>query len=466
MITYLIVLRGMILNRLVSVLILVVFSLLTKAQQVRFVYLQTENSQPFYVKLDNKVTSSSPVGYLILPKMADGDYKISVGFPKKEFPEQTFQVSVNKDNKGFLLKNFGEKGWGLFNLQSFALVMGENANNTATTVKTLEDDPFSRMLANVVKDSSLLEKQLIPTNISVTDSPYVKQLDTVVKSSSMAQVIMPDSTEAIKEKDSKIIDTFVVVRDTAKAVVVEAPQPRIKSSIVQTLKKKEKDGVEMVYVDKSDDYSDTVRIFITGDTASIQKPFTTGDVTKVYSTGKSPGNDSSTEATKESDIKNNEIPETKQVKSSKEPDSILVKDSSPANMIDSVSEQSRPPATLDINGDEIKKETPPKVLNSSSTNSDCKAFATNEDFLILRKKIAAENNRDEMLKIAKRYFKLQCYSTEQIKNLSLLFLTDEERFRFFEAAYPFTSDSSQYHILQSQLKDPFYVNKFKAMIRR
>ena len=455
----------MILNRLVSVLILAVFSLLSKAQQVHFVYLQTENSQPFYVKLDNKVTSSSPVGYLILPKMADGDYKISVGFPKKEFPEQTFQVSVDKENKGFLLKNFGEKGWGLFNLQSFALVMGENTN-APSLVKTLDDDPFSTMLASVVKDSSLLEKQSIPTNTPVTDSPFVKQVDTVAESSSMAQVIIPHTSEAFKEKDSKSIDTLVVVRDTAQATVAEAPQPAVKSSIVQTLKRKERDGVEMIYVDKNDDYSDTVRIFIPGDTTSVQSNVGTGDVTKNDDRNKSESNDSIQEVTPESIVKDNDTLAITQVESPKQSDSISIRDNTPANVPDSATAQLKPPATLDITGDEIKKQTIPEVVNSTSTNSDCKEFATNEDFLKLRKKIANENNKDEMLKVAKKYLKLQCYSTEQIKNLSLLFLTDEGRFQFFEAAYPFTSDSSQYHILQSQLKDPFYVNKFKAMIRR
>lgn len=458
----------MILNRLVSVLLLTNFFFFAKAQQVHFVYLQTENSQPFYVKLANKVTSSSPAGYLILPKMADGDYKISVGFPKKEFPEQTFEVSIDKENKGFLLKNFGDKGWGLFNLQSFALVMGENAN-APSSVKTLQDDPFSRMLASVVKDSSLLEtQQLILTN-PVPDSPSVKPADSVTENNT-AQIKVSDTTEAVKENDLRAQDTLVVMRDTTQAVA-ETPQPVVRSSIVRTLQKKEKDGVEMVYVDKSDDYSDTIRIFMPGDTASIQKPLVAQDITKNDGISQSHATDSVMGEIPESIEKNNVTLATAQVESKKESDSIPVRDNSPGNANDFASEQSGPPATLDITGEEIKKQTTPatempKVINSSSTNSDCKEFATNEDFLKLRNKIAAENNKDDMLKVSKKYFKLQCYSTEQIKNLSLLFLTDEGRFQFFESAYAFTSDSSQYHALQSQLKDPFYVNKFKAMIHK
>jgi hypothetical protein len=108
----------------------------------------------------------------------------------------------------------------------------------------------------------------------------------------------------------------------------------------------------------------------------------------------------------------------------------------------------------------------PQVVQSSTTNSDCKAFANNEDFLRLRKKMASENNDDQMIKIAKKYFHTKCFSIEQIKNLSFLFLSNEGKYRFFDVAYPFSSDSEQYKMLQSQLTDSYYINRFKAMIHK
>ncbi len=108
----------------------------------------------------------------------------------------------------------------------------------------------------------------------------------------------------------------------------------------------------------------------------------------------------------------------------------------------------------------------PKEVTSSKVNSDCKAFATTEDFLKLRKKMASENNAENMIKVARKYFKLKCYGTEQIKDLSYLFLTDEGKYMFFDAAYPFTSDSDKYQTLQSQLTDEYYLTRFKAMIRK
>jgi len=108
----------------------------------------------------------------------------------------------------------------------------------------------------------------------------------------------------------------------------------------------------------------------------------------------------------------------------------------------------------------------PKVVTSSKVNSDCKEFATDEDFLKLRKKMAAENNNDDMIRIAKKVFRTRCFSTEQIKNLSFLFLNDEGKYMFFDTAYPFASDSDQYYLLVSQLMDGYYINRFKAMIHK
>ena len=78
------------------ILLMFVSALSVKAQQIHFVYLQTENGQPFYVRLNNKVLSSSPAGYIILPELKDGDYHLKVGFPKNEFPEEDFQIAIQK----------------------------------------------------------------------------------------------------------------------------------------------------------------------------------------------------------------------------------------------------------------------------------------------------------------------------------------------------------------------------------
>ena len=429
--------------RIVAVIFFSLITLFAAAQQVHFVYLQTDNGQPFYVKLNNNVTSSSSLGYLILPKLSDGNYEITVGFPKKEFPEEKFQLPIDKNNEGFLLKNFGDKGWGLFNLQSLSVVMGAGANDVVNTKTTVQNDPFSNMLATVVKDSSILER---PKEVTLSVPPKVDTVSVVSAGADTSTTVAQNNT------------------------------PALLSSITRTMFAKNKDGVEMIYIDKLASVIDTIRIFMpTSSLSEIEgSPKIGGEVkrdTVADTVVKS-------QEVLTADQGNNISPDhkTDTLSSATSPalqkQTQLIQDSAALSKNARVLDKSEPRATSGNGKEEATIETInnenslPKVVKYSKINSDCKAFASNEDFIKLRKKIAGENNDDNMLNEAKKGFRSKCFSTEQIKNLSFLFLNDEGKYRFFDAAYAYTSDSDQYYKLQAQLSDPYYINRFKAMIHK
>lgn len=98
-------------------------------------------------------------------------------------------------------------------------------------------------------------------------------------------------------------------------------------------------------------------------------------------------------------------------------------------------------------------------------NTDCKHLATDDEFLKLRKKIAAESDLDKMIDIAKKGFRKSCYTTDQIKNMSFLFLQEDGRYKFIEEAYPYVSDSGNFTQLQSLFSTSYYINRFKALIQ-
>ena len=79
--------------------------------------------------------------------------------------------------------------------------------------------------------------------------------------------------------------------------------------------------------------------------------------------------------------------------------------------------------------------------------------------------MAGASNDDAMITEAKKGFKTKCFSTLQVKNLSALFLTDGSKYNFFDAAYPHINDLENFSSLQSELKDEYFINRFKAMIR-
>ena len=51
-----------------------------------------------------------------------------------------------------------------------------------------------------------------------------------------------------------------------------------------------------------------------------------------------------------------------------------------------------------------------------------------------------------------------------IKNLSTLFLNDDGKYKFFDAAYTHVSDPENFSSLAAELKDEYYINRFKAML--
>lgn len=95
-----------------------------------------------------------------------------------------------------------------------------------------------------------------------------------------------------------------------------------------------------------------------------------------------------------------------------------------------------------------------------------KPAATNEDFLKTRLDMAGATTEEEMLRAAKLSLKNKTYTTEQIKNLGVLFLSEKGKLRFFEIAKPSVSDSSQFATLQNQFTQPELAEKFNSLNKK
>ncbi len=450
--------------RLLSILFLSVLSFSVSAQQNHFIYLQTENKQAFYVKLENKVFSSSATGYLILSKLTDGNYKIMLGFPKNLFPEQVFNCVVDNKDLGFLVKNFGDKGWGLFNLQSSEVIMaGDVIIKKASAVRENSSDPFSNMLANVVHDSTINRKE------EVIEEPKI------------ANEANKQSTEPLKNAEQPTLADQNIVPATTNDTAYT-------SSIKRTSKKKNKDGYQFVYVDQYNNQADTISIFLpvekvekkkavkdtativsatdqsVKDTANIVSATdqSVKDTTKIVSATDQSQNISKVEEKNADQVVPN-VPATQQeVKTDQAYNDSTTSKPHQQTPKEEVSKDQ--PKFIELKESALEKPGTVPVSKSGMINSDCKSTASDDDFLKLRKKMAAENNEDDMIRVAKKTFKTKCFSTEQVKNLSALFLKDDGKYSFLETAYPFVSDSDIFQSLESQLSDSYYINRFKAMI--
>src|SRR4030095_6164234 len=88
------------------------------AQQEYFIFIQADNRQPFYAIVNNQTHSSSQGGNLIISRLKDTTYQVTIGFPGNKYPEQVFPVAMNKKDKGFQLRLVSASEWTLFNWQS------------------------------------------------------------------------------------------------------------------------------------------------------------------------------------------------------------------------------------------------------------------------------------------------------------------------------------------------------------
>lgn len=419
------------------------------AQQHHFIYLQTDHKQPFYVRLDKKIYSSSESGYLIIPKLLSGEYQLHIGFPKKEWPEQPISCMVADKDLGYLLKNFEEKGWGIFNLQTLELTMLGEKKNTLASTKQESTDPFANLVSSVVNDPSIKQetvqqKDTVQTKPIVQEQP--KEVVVEVKADSATTTSITPALEKIPS-------------DTVKAIVPNAYDTIAQSTLVlNTVKKLLQDRndrellLQYSYTDSLQ--TDTIQAIFelemlvdTVTASAVVKDSLPGGLINI--------------PVLETPIQSDTIARPAPIAASKKEELFLPielphpeKGSSAGDSIASpILSKEQPPAT------EVNKAP---IL----ANSDCKEMATEDDFLKLRKRMAGGKDDDEMMAIAKKVFKTKCFATEQIKNLSVLFLSDASRYAFYDVAYPFVSDTHFFPQLEKLLSDPYYINRFKAMLRR
>lgn len=437
--------------------LLLVFSVL-KAQQNHFIYLQTENRQPFYVKMDKVIYNSTISGYLIIPKLKDGEYNFIIGFVGTDNEEQKMACSVANADAGYLVKKFGDKGWGLFNLQTLQVTMSANAAKEQSDEKNVavKSDDFSQMLSTVVNDPAIKYEEKAVSVVKV------EKKDTVLNE----KVVSVDSGA------TKVDSLSLATQATDKAQIPSLGLTAV--SIRRSNLSTDNEGLKMVYIDSADKKVDTISILI----PLFKDPLTKVDSAKEKSASLLPDTqkDEKKDFVKKED--NQEIisvPHTKQEPVRQEEEKIEKKrknkdrteneakaDDKFLNIEMPVGEKTRKDS-IQISSE---KKSIAESESTTSSTSTCINYSTESDFLKLRKKMASANSEEDMLKAAKKAFKSKCYTTDQVKNLGVLFLNDAARYNFFDTAYTFVSDPNNFNQLQDQLIDQYYKNRFKAMLRQ
>lgn len=92
-------------------------------------------------------------------------------------------------------------------------------------------------------------------------------------------------------------------------------------------------------------------------------------------------------------------------------------------------------------------------------------FATNEDFLKTRAKMAAAEAEYEMLNIGAQAFKDKCFSVEQVKYLSYLLIEEENKLTFFLSAQKTVYDTYNFPTLQKLLTKTEIIEQFRKALQ-
>jgi len=415
------------------------FAMTGVAQKQYFIYLQAETNTPFYVKMGDQVHSGGS-GYLILPNLIDSTYNFSVGFPSTG-AESRFSVSISGKDRGFLIKKF-DYGLGLFDLQTLSVIRPQVDESQKNISYRTRNDDFTALLAKASHDSSLLfvpvvmkeevvvQKQevnkeeanpvkeaqtnkattiIIPPQTDITETkktdPPVEERNKNNNPDSLMtfKKDVVDTTAVVKQNQEKIsIDSSTVSTSTAVVDLSATNPPYKRSQIKKHSESSTSEGFGLVFYDNYDGGADTIRLIIPNPKIILKEP---GDV----------------ETVDNSDSKKDSIVQPKVV-------------------------------------------VTPTTKSGIEVKSNCKSTASESDFFKLRKNMAGRNSDDAMVGEAKKVFKSKCFTTEQVRNLGTLFLTSAGKYQFFDAAYLHVTDREKFGVLESELKDDYYVKRFKALV--
>ncbi|AWO02144.1 hypothetical protein DLD77_10790 [Chitinophaga alhagiae] len=469
-----------------------------------FVYIQHEKQQPFYVKLNGKLLSSSTRGYVILPRLQAGKVPVTIGFPKSEAPEQHYVIRLTgKRDYGFLLKGNGDKDYALYDLQTFASLKSAGG---AVEEEAPEEGTASVTVARISSDTATPEQKAMMDNVQAdVEAALHKSADTGPrKKSSFAEaldkVVIDDRPEDMPLEAPKPtpkpaappVETVPVATITDDATEAPAKKPargkRNRSREREPLTAEEKELLSSVLEDEKKAAADEALAEAAAEKPAVVEETGPPPVKKEKKpkkkkegpepefidfgeSGAAPAAAKAAETVVETapviadgeekpEVSAKEAREARRLKRKAEREAAdreaLLKDSL---------------ANAEFYGDteigaKAKKEEKEKKPAIAMVNSDCGKVLEVDAFRKLLRTMNSKKKDEDMVDAFRRSVRSVCVSTEQIRALTQLISTEDNRYQLLDAAYPRTYDSQNYADLEDLLKDDYYKGRFKALIKR
>lgn len=144
-------------------------------QTGHYLFIQTENNQPFYLRLMGANLSSNASGYLLIPKLTNGEYELNIGFAQSD-KEQKFVVKVEGKDLGFSLKQELDNTWSLFNLVDFTLLKGVSVNSQPKEEKKQPEVEMPTEPVKQISKEPITIKEVTPSPKPVKVLPEIKKI--------------------------------------------------------------------------------------------------------------------------------------------------------------------------------------------------------------------------------------------------------------------------------------------------
>ncbi len=467
-------------SRVVLFFVFIFCSTMVVAQKTYFLYLQSESKQSFFVKHNNAIINSTASGYIIIPDLKDSSYLFNIGIQGKESNKQ-FLININKKDHGYLIMNDKNNEWTLFDLQKLAIIQPYDQATTMNVadvkIEKVESNPFNDMLAKAVDDSTIKERTIFVKKEEKKPEPSVQQV--VAKDTVSNSATIPDLKDPIENKVA--INADSVKKEIESWVVkTEGSNENKESSKIDSLKtnSKEEEVNQEVVTGKKEE----IPVLIKMEDSVLSKQqkstikyrsesSTTEGVGLVFTDTYPNGNTDTIRILIQNEINKLETGNKEKAKEDNFKFLDIVGDSANVN-----SKNQSVETDISIKKENVKtekadksipaKEVEKKEVISSSLKNTCTVFATETDFFDLRQKMAGENDEDAMIGQARQHFMEKCYTTQHIKNLGSLFLSDLGRFQFYNSSYKYVSDLDNFPSLESELKDQYFIDRFKSILKK
>lgn len=400
------------------------------AQQNHFIYIENEDHKPFSVSVNGKTFNSSDIGHVIISKLTDGKYNLNINFPGNKIPAQSFTCEVNKKDIGFNLKNIPASGWALVDLATSKINLSNNAHagNELGNLQGDNNGAFGDMLSQVVNDTALTK------NNTVTQPETVKE----EKVKPAEDISLQNSIDSAMKEVDKTFDAVIedsahnTVDDQTPADTVAASNVLIVPALTEPAKQNESQTIQ-ADSSISQQKQETVTNNDTGTTAEI---FT-------------PSDSAEKEISNPFFQKKTETAET--IIISSEGQTPAVKNDTPVQNNEAVKTE------------EIKNE-PSAADGNAVYKPDCKGLIKDDEFEKIKRKMFVQNGNTAMVQTCLKLTGDRCFTTEQVKKLGGLFLSDDGRYSLFDAMYGHVYDKGNYSALENQIIDPYYRKRFEAML--